>query len=252
MIAGFGAAVGVLILIYLKPINEHLKLQHDRGAFQHLFHTVSKPRYLFGFAAMSLLATGGFMLMPFGSTFGTQNIGLTMDQLPMLYMITGIFSIVAGPLAGRLSDRIGKMKMFAFGSLAAMVVIGIYCNMGITPFWLACVISVLLFMAITARMIPASALMTAIPSAADRGAFMSVNSAAMQISGGIAAVIAGKIVAQDVSGKLLHYDTLGYVVAGTMAIMIVMMYYINRMVMAPGESRAPMAEPVPAVMASEI
>ena len=32
-------------------------------------------------------------------------------------------------------------------------------------------------------MIPASALMTAIPALEDRGAYMSVNSAAMQISG---------------------------------------------------------------------
>jgi predicted MFS family arabinose efflux permease len=244
MIAGFGLVIGVFIVIYLKPINEHLKLQHDRNAFQHLFHTVSKPRYLFGFLAMSLLATGGFMLMPFGSTFGTQNIGLTMAQLPMLYMITGIFSIASGPLAGRLSDKLGKMKMFTIGSLAAIVVIAIYTNMGTSPFWLACLISVLLFMAVTARMIPASALMTAIPSPADRGAFMSVNSATMQISGGISSVIAGMIVWQAPDGKLHNYDVLGYVVAGSMLVMIVMMHYISRMIAsqpAPGQHAMPVA-----------
>jgi predicted MFS family arabinose efflux permease len=233
MIAGFGLVVGVLIVIYLRPINEHLKLQHDRNALQHLFHTVSKPRYLFGFLSMSMLATGGFMLMPFGSTFSTQNIGLTMEQLPLLYMITGVFSIIAGPIAGRFSDRVGKMRMFAVGSIACMIIIAIYTQMGISPFWVACLISVLLFMAITARMIPASALMTAIPSHADRGAFMSVNSAAMQISGGIASVVAGSIVWQSADGKLQNYDVLGYVVAGSMAVMIVMMYYIDKMVSKP-------------------
>lgn len=255
MIAGFGLVVGVLIVIYLKPINEHLKLQHDRSAFQHLFHTVSKPRYLFGFLAMSLLATGGFMLMPFGSTFGTQNIGLTMEQLPMLYMITGIFSIISGPLAGRLSDKVGKMKMFAIGSLAAIVVIAVYTNMGTSPFWLACLISVLLFMAITARMIPASALMTAIPSQADRGAFMSVNSATMQISGGIASVVAGMIVWQAPDGKLHNYDVLGYVVAASMLVMIAMMYYINRMVAAqpaPAVAGMPVSKPEMAAVPTEM
>jgi MFS family permease len=170
----------------------------------------------------------------------------------MIYMITGIFSIVAGPLAGRLSDRFGKMQVFTVGSILSMIVIGIYTNMGITPVWLVCVINVCLFMAITARMIPASALMTAIPSMPDRGAFMSVNSAAMQISGGIASVIAGMIVYQQASGSLMNYDVLGYVVAGTMAIMIVMMYYINRMVSTPADAPAASSDPLPVVAVAEV
>lgn len=243
MIAGFGLIVGVLIVVYLKPINEHLKVQHDRNALQHLFHTVSKPRYLFGFLSMSLLATGGFMLMPFGSTFSTQNLGITMAQLPMIYMITGVFSIMAGPLSGRLSDKFGKLQMFIAGSVLTIIVIAVYTNMGITPVWLVCVVSICLFMAITARMIPASALMTAIPSMADRGAFMSVNAAAMQISGGIASVVAGMIVWQSADGKLQNYDILGYVVIGSMAAMMVMMYYINRMVAKPADTQPVTLEP---------
>jgi predicted MFS family arabinose efflux permease len=232
MISGFGLVVGAIMLLKLKPIVGHLKLQHDRNAFAHLIHTVAKPRYLFGFLTMSLLATGGFMLMPFGSAFSTHNMGISMDQLPSLYLITGICSMLIGPLAGKLSDKIGKMTMFTIGSVAAMIVIVIYCGLGTTPFWLACLISIALFASITARMIPASALMTSIPDAADRGAFMSVNSATMQISGGVASVIAGTIVSQSVTGQIEHYDTLGYVVVGTMALMIGMMYAIDRMVTA--------------------
>ncbi len=59
---------------------------------------------------------------------------------------------------------------------------------------------------------------------------MSVNSATMQISGGIASLIAGMIVTQSPSGMLEHYAELGYVVVGSMGIMIVMMYYIDRMI----------------------
>lgn len=228
MIAAFGLIVGVVMLIYMKPVTAHLGLHPDRKAFRHLFNTVSKPQYLFGFAAMSLLATGGFMLMPFGSAFATHNLGLKMEQLPMLYLITGAFSIVVGPLAGKFADKIGKYKMFVIGSVLTMIVVVIYTGLGTTPFWLAAVVSVLLFASITARMIPASALMTAIPAPQDRGAFMSVNSATMQISGGIASVIAGLIVAESSTGMIQHYDILGYVVVTSMAAMIAMMYFINR------------------------
>jgi predicted MFS family arabinose efflux permease len=230
MIAIFGSIVGVVMLIKMKPVTGHLNLHPDRKAFHHLVTTVSKPQYLFGFLTMSLLASGGFMLMPFGSAFGTHNLGLTMEQLPMLYLITGIFSILFGPLSGKLSDKLGKLQTFIIGSVLAAIVVIIYTGLGITPFWIACVVSILLFAGVTARMVAASALMTAIPSPQDRGAYMSINSAMMQISGGIASVIAGQIVSQSATGMIEHYDTLGFVVTGTMAVMVVMMYYINRMV----------------------
>ncbi|MDP4218864.1 MAG: MFS transporter [Bacteroidota bacterium] len=228
MIAGFGAVVGVIMLIYLKPIDEHLKFRIDKNPFHHLFTTVSKPQYVFGFLTMSLLASGGFMLMPFGSAFGTHNLGLTLDQLPMLYLITGVFSILFGPLSGKLSDKIGKYRTFLAGTLIATIVVVIYTNLGITPFWIACLVSVLLFAGVTARMVSASALLTAIPAPEDRGAFMSVNSAIMQISGGAASVVAGRIVSESKTGMIEHYNDLGYVVVGTMIVMSGMLYFINR------------------------
>jgi predicted MFS family arabinose efflux permease len=93
------------------------------------------------------------------------------------------------------------------------------------------VLNIFLFMGILSRMISASALMTAIPEPSDRGAFMGINSSIQQIAGGIAAAIAGLIVVQDATGKLEHYDTLGYVVTGTMFITVGLLYFINQSVM---------------------
>ncbi len=249
MIAGFGAVMGVVMLIKMKPVNDHLKFKSEKSAGQHLIATLSNKRYLFGFLTMSLLASGGFMLMPFGSAFCTHNMGLTLDQLPMLYLVTGVFSIMVGPLSGKFSDKFGKYNMFLYGSLAAIVMVVIYTNLSITPFWLASVVSVLLFAAITARMIPASALMTAIPDPKDRGSYMSINSAMMQISGGAASVLAGQIVGQTSTGMIEHYDTLGYVVVATMAVMIWMMFYINKTINA--RAKTALNTPQPAEVREE-
>jgi len=251
MIAGFGSVVGVIMLIYMKPITGHMNLHPDRNAFHHLRTTITKPKYILGFLTMSLLASGGFMLMPFGSAFGTHNLGLTMDELPMLDLVPGVFSIMFGPLSGKLSDKIGKYKTFIFGSIAASIVVVIYTNLGITPFWIACMVSVLLFAGVTARMVSASALMTAIPAPQDRGAYMSINSALMQISGGAASVVAGGIVSSTATGMIEHYDTLGYVVVGTMVVMVVMMFYIHRMVNEPGISMPVASNEMPAEIATE-
>ena len=230
MIVGLSSIVGIAIIVYMKPINEHLKIQSDRNALQHLGKTISNLTYLKAFGATILLATGGFMLMPFGSAFSINNLGITMEQLPLLYMITGIFSMGIGPLAGKLSDKIGKYKMFVIGSIVSMVMVLIYCNLDVTPLWIVIVINVIMFAGIMARIIPSSALMTAIPDPQDRGAFMGINSSIQQISGGVAAAVAGMIVVQTSSGKLEHYDMLGYVVVGAMVITIGMVYLLNELV----------------------
>ena len=231
MIVAISILIGVAMVLYLKPINAHLKIKSDRSAFQHLSKTISHPTYLRAFAATTLLATGGFMLMPFGSAFGVHNLGISLDQLPMLYMITGICSMIAGPLVGKLSDVIGKYKIFCIGSGLGIVMVLIYCNLGITPLWIIIVLNVFLFIGISSRMISSSALMTAIPLTKDRGAFMSINSSVQQISGGVASIIAGLIVVQTKSGFLEHYDILGYVVVAAMIVTVFMMYSINQHVL---------------------
>ena len=227
MIVGCCLIVGILIIVVMKPIDTHLKIKSVHNPFQHLLKTVSQRPYLKAFAATTLLATGGFMLMPFASKFTVNNLGISGNQLPLLYMITGVFSMITGPLIGKYSDKVGKYNVFIIGSVVTMITVGIYGNLGITPFWIVLVINVFMFAGVSSRIISSSALLTAVPVAQDRGSFMSVNSSVQQISGGIAAFLAGKIVVETAGGKLEHYDTLGYVVVVTTLITIAMMYMIH-------------------------
>ncbi len=236
LIVVISSIVFIAVAIYLKPVNEHLKLQIKQNAFLHLIKTASNKRYLRGFAVTVFLATGGFMLMPFGSAFSVNNLGISLEELPMVYMITGMFTIFMGPIFGKISDGIGKYKTFWMGSILTIIMVAIYCSLGITPFWLVILLNVLLFMGITARMISAQALMTAVPEPKDRGAFMGINSSIQQISGGIASAIAGMIVVQSDSGQLLNYNTLGQVVNVTIIFTVILMFFINKMIFDDSQS----------------
>ncbi|WP_234733093.1 MFS transporter [Tellurirhabdus bombi] len=230
LIVALSIGAGFVIAFYLKPITAHLLLKSDRNPLQHLVHTVSQKAYLRGFAATILLTTGGFMLMPFGSAFSIHNLGISQTELPLIYLVTGISSIIMGPLAGKLSDKIGKYPLFFYASVLGMIVTIVYCNLGITPLPWLILLNVILFMGVTARMISSSALMSGVPEPADRGAFMGVNSSVQQLSGGLASIAAGFIVVQAPDGTLQHYDLLGYIVATTTAFTIFMMYFINKYV----------------------
>lgn len=239
LIVGLSMVVGIVIVSYLRPINEHLKIQTKKNAFSHLATIISNPIYLRSFAATTLLATGGFMLMPFGSAYGVHNLGISLTQLPFLYMVTGVCMLAFSPLIGILSDKIGKYKMFIIGSVIASIMTLIYCNMGVTPLWIILVLNVFLFVGITARMISASALMTAVPELQDRGAFMGVNSSVQQIAGGIASLVAGLIVKETASGQLENYPLLGNVVVAAIIITIFLMYWIHKYVTAKLEKATP-------------
>ncbi|HVV49183.1 MAG TPA: MFS transporter [Polyangia bacterium] len=247
MILVVGAPVGLVIAARLQPIVEHLKVPSARDPVRHLVATVSERRYLRTFLATMLLATGGFMLMPFGSTFTVNNLGISLQKLPIIYMSTGAVTLVAGPLLGKLADAIGKYKVFVIGSVAGAAIVGLYCNLGLTPLPTVLVINAVLFLAITCRMISASAIISAVPDLPDRGAFMSINSSMQQFSGGLASSVAGLIVVQADDGRLQHYDVLGYVVVTVMTLVVALMYPIYRAVM--GKAGGPGAAPKPPAVA---
>jgi predicted MFS family arabinose efflux permease len=232
MIVGLTVVAGVVIAFYLKPITGHLALQREGNPFVHLFRTVSERRYVQAFLTTTLLATGGFMLMPFGSTFTINNLGISGDAMSAIYFVTGLVTIVAGPNIGRLSDKWGKYKLFCAGSALTAVTVLIYTHLGRTALPLVIVLNSLMFVGVTSRMISASALMSAVPAPASRGAFMSVNASLQQFAGGIGAYVAGLIVVQTPSGALAHYEVLGYVVCGAMLLVVVLLRSIDRMVAA--------------------
>lgn len=227
LIVGVSAAVWILIAVRLKPVNLHLTQKREISAFQHLWQTLKRKRYITGFSATVLLATGGFMLMPFGTAFAVSNLGLSKDDIPTIYMFTGISTMIAGPLLGRISDRVGKWPVFVAGTILTLILVTIYCQLGITPLWLVICLNIFLFIGITSRMVSSMALMSGIPDPRDRGAFMGLNSSIQQLSGGLAASLAGIIVVQQDNGPLLHYPLLGYVVSIAMLITLMMMYRIH-------------------------
>jgi predicted MFS family arabinose efflux permease len=86
-------------------------------------------------------------------------------------------------------------------------------------------------MGIMSRVVPAIALVSALPKMQDRGAFMSINSSLQQIAGGFAAAISGVIVVQKTKeSPLQHYDTLGYLIVVILIANIIMVYRVSKIV----------------------
>ncbi len=239
----FGALVGlsisamVAVMLAMKPVDAHLRLKQDKTAFRHLVATVAQTRYTLAFMVTTLLATGGYMLMPFGSAYTVHNLGIDITDLPTIYLVSGLFSIFTGPLVGRATDAFGKFPMFAFGSIVSVVMVLIYTHLGQVSLTTAILVNVLMFVGIFSRMIPSQALISAIPDPDQRGSFSAVSASLQQLSGGLGSVLAAAIIAQNADGSLRHFDWLGYVVVATSTVSLVAMYFVQKSAAGRGGRR---------------
>lgn len=238
-IVAISILVWLLIILKMQPINKHLEVKSDKNPLAHLLHTVTQGRYRLGFVATALLTLGGFMMMPWGSAFAINNLLVTYEQLPILFMVSGVAALVIMPVVGRLSDSIDKLRIFTIASVWLMIMVVVYTNLVPIPFWIILIMNILFMVGILSRMVPAMALVSALPAIQDRGAFMSINSSLQQIAGGVAAIIGGLIVVQnDNFSPLQHYDTLGYIIVGLSVVSIYMVYRVNKIV-TQEKNRAP-------------
>jgi predicted MFS family arabinose efflux permease len=227
MIVGLSILMLMAILLALKPVRAHLDKKTDRSAFHHLLATVKNRNYRIGFMATAFMSLGGYFMMPWGSAFAVNNVGISQNELPFLFMVVGVSTFMIMPLIGILADKINKFQLFMAASLVMIASVLVYVHLGETTLLVLIIVNIFMMGGIMARMVPSQALTSSVPELHDRGAFMSINASLQQIAGGIAAIIGGKIVWQySPSAPLMNFDLLGYVVVGVIIINI----YLTRRV----------------------
>lgn len=240
-IVGLSVIIVALIWVKMQPVTHHLAIKKDKSPLTHLLHTLMKREYRIGFTATALLSIGGYMMMPFGSAFAINNLHVTNKELPLIFMVAGISTLVFMPLMGKLSDKMDKFRLFSISCLWMIGVVLFYTQLDSAPLWVIFAFNILMMIGIIGRMIPSTTLVTAVPEMQDRGAFMSINTSLQQIAGGIAAAAAGLIVVQQTEhSPLEHYNILGYVVSAITLLSIPLMYRVSRMI----KSRPVQAPPV--------
>lgn len=231
MIVGLAVIIWLMVMFKLQPVTKHLEMKTKVSAFNHLWHTIRQRNYRVGFLSTAFLSIGGFMMMPWGSAFAVNNLHVSYIELPILFMVGGLVSLIIMPLIGKLSDKMDKFKVFTIAAIWMMVVVLIYTNLTPAPFAIIIIMNILMMIGIMSRMVPAMALTSALPQMQDRGAFMSINSSLQQIAGGIAAGVGGMIVVQQTkTSPLQHYNTLGYIIAGIIIINIALVYRVSKII----------------------
>jgi len=147
----------------------------------------------------------GFTIIPYITIFTQANHILAPEEIPYIYLCGGTVTLLSARWVGRLSDKLGKRKMFQRMLVLAMVPMTITTLMQPAPLPLVLMVFAAFFFCMNARMIPGMAMLTSAAQPQWRGTFMSLNSAVQSVSIGMASWLGGMLIQRDASGQVTHF-----------------------------------------------
>lgn len=206
------ALVGVLALAAwqtLPPLDMHLRHPERVNVWRGIGQVLAQTNHLKAFGVMGLMMFAGFTVIPYITIYLQTNAGMKAEEVPWIYGCGGLATLLTARYVGRLTDRVGKVKLFQRLAWAvAFPLMAITLSQGL-PLWGLLLVSTCLFSMMSGRMIPGMAMITSSVEPRLRGTFMTLNAAVQSISMGLAAFLGGWIIGRDAHGQLTLYWVAG-------------------------------------------
>lgn len=208
-LAGLSLIILGFVAWVTPPLRGHLEHAGDQHPIKRTLAVMTHPDHRKAYLFMAGLTCAGFLVFPHIANYMVFNVGLTDTELPWIYLSGGLFTLVSMNLVGRWSDRAGKLKVFTLTSLSTAVPILLLTNLPKVPLIVAAACFTLMMICMSARMVPAMAMMTSAVEARDRGGFMSVNSAVQQLSMGLTSILGGQIIGEGPNKTITRFPING-------------------------------------------
>ena len=204
-IAVMVAMLALLAAWHMPRLDAHMGHPDRTSLWRGVGQILSQPAHWRAFAFTSAMMFTGFMVIPYITIYLQFNAGMLAHEVPWMYLLGGVGTLISARWIGRLSDRLGKVWVFQRLALAVMVPLVLTTVSAGLPVWGLFGISTALFVLMSGRMIPGMALVSATAAPHLRGTFLSLNASVQSASMGVAALISGLLVGRDAQGQLTGY-----------------------------------------------
>jgi len=209
-----GIPLLLLTPLAMPPLNQHVH-QVRSHPLKSVIETFSRPNHLNAFALTIALMIGSFTVFPYVSTYFVANVGMTEEQLPVIYVFGGALTLIASPIVGKLTDRFGKLRIYRIiAPMSALLLLAIT-HLPRVHMSIAVLVFGSLMVSNVGRMIAAMAMITGSVEPHRRGGFLSANSSVQHISCGIGAYLGGLIITQAEGGPIHNFGTVGWIAAAS-------------------------------------
>ncbi len=212
-------AIGVLAVcvfflaaIYLPSLTSH-RAAVAVSPFVQFATVVRHPNHLWSFLFMLATIMGTFIIVPYIAPYLQANCGRSASDLPIIYSIAGICTLVSMNIVGWATDRVGAMPVFFLCAAGAVLMTLVITNLPPVPLLSAALTTSCFMVLASGRIIPAQTMMLRASDPAMRGAFMNLNTAVSHFATAVGPLVTGSIVGEEFPGGPLT----GFAVAGLVA-----------------------------------
>jgi MFS transporter, DHA1 family, inner membrane transport protein len=215
VLAGLAGLVWLVLLRALPRVDGHLT-RAPGGAPSEGF----TPRLALGWGLTFTVAFASFLLIPYLGAFMVGNVGLSLTDLPWVYLAGGAATFFSSRWIGRMADRLGPARALAVLLVATMGPHLLFTHLPPSPLPVVAVVFVLFMTLTSGRVIPTMALVASRVPPALRGRYLAVNMAASDGASGLGAWLGGLALITNPDGSLTGFSQLGWaaVAASTLAL----------------------------------
>ena len=210
-IAALSGVLAVGAALTMPALRGHLGASGVASVWRGIAEVLKDRNHLRALGFSALMMCTGFTIIPFFTIYLEANVGLHETQIPYVYLCGGLATLFTARLIGRFSDRLGKERVYRWLALGVIPTILAMTWMPPLPIAAVLVVSTLLFVLLSGRMIPGMALITGAANPALRGTFMAFNSAVQSGAMGLASIVGGLIIGRDAAGQVTLYGWAGLV-----------------------------------------
>jgi len=171
--------------------------------------------------------TSHMLVIPFIAPTLVANHGVQPAQLAWMYMAGGATTFFTSRAVGRLTDRYGSRRTFRTIAIVSALPVLFITHLPNMPFVFVVLFFPFFMVAMTGRIIPLQALLTTVPQAASRGAFLSANSAVQALGTGCGAWLGGLMLSSTPNGQIAGYGMVGWTAVLLMATTLIWVGWVK-------------------------
>ena len=228
----FIAALSVVFLAiglrFLPELRLHLSEEKRDHLLSATFSVLGDANHLRALLFSSLIIFSGFTVIPYITVYAVNNVGIAQLDIPLVYLVGGFATFITARLIGRWADKYGKVEVYRWVALLALVPLLLVTHVGQLPLWGWLICTTCFFVFVSGRMIPAMAIIASAAQPALRGTFMSLNGTMQSLAMGLATTLAGFLTSLDASGRIVGYSLVGYV---AIAANLLAVWFVSRIEM---------------------
>lgn len=224
LVTGVSIICWIMAYFYLPKTASVAKTTNNMGKIIKLLKESKVQKLL---ALMVTQALGPNLVLPFLSSHLVNKIGVSENQLPIVYLVASLITLVISPLAGKMSDIFGAKKTYGIWLVLSTLALYLLTLLSNSSLFVVCCLSSLFMCFNQGRRTIAVAVTLGEISSAQRGCFMSLTSSIQSLVLASASILGGLILNTNSQGEFTNFSTLGAYAAGVLLLSMIPIIGLN-------------------------